>query len=553
MKTIEFALPTGYRIEPLVQTVPTDVAWDLLKTGKQLNYTEAVNDEARRTTDLVGHKWYCPYCGSRIPAYRKKFKLPGSKKRKSEEEIDCWAARQLELFSGGQKTIYLHEPMPSGPEYECPRCRRKSTASDDTVRAVIRTDKKSISLSVEIADIAGLLAVKWANTGSGCPSFPMTETVVFNFKRKTAFLKLCDRVGNIVSICDITEQPQKLADGVIGDALSKYTRLCRTMKKCFAEKIGRAIPFFDNELTPEKYVLMTRFVGFDRTFFDAVPFVEDTYKIEKSFSDVAKHLSTVSGALRLFKSADLPQTKSVKRILFQTPGLLFYVRECEVLWDIIGDVNLFCRLLRHSDVFDILSQLHLYAGVTKYYRDYIAVKSKKAFVKRLTDYPFQTNYEAAVYAVLDPFRQREEQQKWKAEKSGCTHSFFGNGELNMWGWGTLPMRYRYSVPGIAIDPAVTPCKIGEYLFLWLRTTNEYRLAGRQLNNCLKSPKWRGSVVAVYHRGKILAAIEVRKGQVIQAYRRNNVAIGEGSTLGNAIEKWQMKFGIVGIEDHFFEM
>jgi hypothetical protein len=68
-----------------------------------------------------------------------------------------------------------------------------------------------------------------------------------------------------------------------------------------------------------------------------------------------------------------------------------------------------------------------------------------------------------------------------------------------------------------------------------------------LHNCLGDWKWFDSpVVAIYKRGKIIAAMEINSEWVMQAYQKRNHMIEKDTPLYSAITKWcdiySLKFG-----------
>ena len=65
--------------------------------------------------------------------------------------------------------------------------------------------------------------------------------------------------------------------------LSNNAIVKRKLRRLFQEKWAAKIPYADKDLTLEKFALMTRFINFNRRFYDAIPFDVDSTNIEKSF------------------------------------------------------------------------------------------------------------------------------------------------------------------------------------------------------------------------------------------------------------------------------
>ena len=531
-------LPVGYRIEKRSRTVSVDETCDILKTKKQFRrYTSAKRNNDNLTGELEWHQWCCPYCGKRVGAYNRSFGLLPQMEKTPANLVEEWATAQTSLFPAEHTVFRLQAPLASGPEYECPRCHKKSGPSKKERETEIFSVRHKIAVTLELGSIEDILAMKWLPSKDYSLSFPLSETVIFNFNNNHTYIKLHDG-GRNFAVCDITRQPQKWASGdPLYDAICNYTCLGR-MLRAFTENLCGGLPFAKCELTPGKYVLMTRFSGFDREFYDTIPFTGGSDEIDSSFASVASHLGTVKEALRFFENSSLPQSKSIRKIILKNPGILFYLHECETLWSILNDVNLLRFLMERRCFIDVLVQLHLYPGVVTFYRDYAEVKSKRALVARLTQGPAQTNFEGVVYSSLNDDQKLEERKKWKKK---AVQAFFAVSSLPMPAVYSVPMNHR-------IDPEIFPCKIDGFSFVWLRTSNDYYKTGEALKNCLKD--WRekdNPVIAVMRDERPVAALEIKDKCIVQARLRRNESLDHDPRLKKAVERWRRKFHMEEIE------
>ena len=80
--------------------------------------------------------------------------------------------------------------------------------------------------------------------------------------------------------------------------------------------------------------------------------------VEESFKKTAKRLKDPDSAIAFYEKSGLPSLKAVRRMFFTNSGLLFYLRECRILFETVGDVNCFLRLLRSDGIFQMLSDLN---------------------------------------------------------------------------------------------------------------------------------------------------------------------------------------------------
>lgn len=309
---------------------------------------------------------------------------------------------------------------------------------------------------------------------------------------------------------------------------------------------GGAVPFSKDEQTPEKYVLMTRFVGFPRRFYDAIPYFRGTYQIEETFKKVADKIHRAEDALILFENSDVPKCKSIKKVFLTDAGLLFYLEECEKLWEVIKDVNYYRYLLRSENIFDILSLLHQRPVLFDLVSDYCRVKGAKAMIGMIIyDWTISINY-AMDYCTMNDTMKLAEQEKWKRqlpkhrrryEEYDDDHDDEDEIDYEYY-YRRTNLKTMFSVPmKRAIEP-IENCVIDGFSFSWLRCGNDYYMAGNALKNCLAC--WdttKNPVVAVKKGGKIVAAIEVGLCGVnrVQGYRNSSISHIDG--LWEAYQKW----------------
>ena len=378
-------------------------------------------------------------------------------------------------------------------------------------------------------------------------TFPLYETVVFNFRKGTTYLKLHDAKGTTYTISDITQKPESWCNGPLYNAFTANRVNQRMLKRMFLEHFGRTLPFSAQELTPNKYVLLTRFIRYSRSFYNAIPFTENTGRIDGAFKRVAKKLHCAEDLPALYEEYMLPKAKSIRKIFFENPGLFFYISECQELWILIQDINLYRRLLRSEANYDILLQLHLYPGVLDYYRDYIKGKGVKMFIANLEKRFASMNIEAVTYSSMNKHSKRMEQKRWKSGKlkNRCV-------ELDEYGEEAdyitpgFPQPVRYSIPMHPVGENITPCVIDGFYFSWLYSTNDYVSAGHKLKNCLKRwERWQQPIVAIYKDTEIVGAIEVNveRLRVVQVHTKRNGDIKFDELLNHAFEKRKRRYGL----------
>jgi len=88
---------------------------------------------------------------------------------------------------------------------------------------------------------------------------------------------------------------------------------------------------------------------------------------------------------------------------------------------------------------------------------------------------------------------------------------------------------------------------GEFSFQRLGSSREFAEAGKALENCLaEMPGWFAgdTVVAVRCGGAFVAAVALRKRQILQARAARNAPIEPDTPLGDAFAVWQARYGLL---------
>ena len=137
-----------------------------------------------------------------------------------------------------------------------------------------------------------------------------------------------------------------------------YKPVNRELKNQFIKIFRGSLPFRTKELTVEQFVLMTRFIGYNCGFYNALPYAEKENLIERRFLKSAKRLHHAVKVPNIFEKTTLPKVKSIRKLLFCNPALFFYTEELEQLWKIIEDVNLFRNFITSQNIFSELAFLH---------------------------------------------------------------------------------------------------------------------------------------------------------------------------------------------------
>lgn len=540
MNNYDLIIPCGYSVEEHVETVYISDAGQILAGKRQRKYTSATRHEWQ--AELVRHFWVCPHCNAHIPAYPEFLGKRSSFEKIERPVVADWATLQMSLFEEPDKALHFNNPIQNG-KISCPQCKRESERNSKSKKLAFCKGKHRLEITLEVNELKDIFSLKWMSNSWLNISFPIYETVVFNFRNGHTFLKLHNGHGINYTISDITQKPYSWSNGPLYAVLDTNKVASRMLKRYFVNISRGALPFTGTELTLDKYVLMCRFLGYSRCFYNAIPFVNDSRCIDGSFKHVAKMLHDAKNIPAIYKKSSLPSAKTVRRIFFENPGLFFYIKECEQFWKVLNDVNLFRELISCESIYEILSQFHLFPGMISFFSDYSKFKGARSLIKKLEDNQYETNLEAVMYGNLNESAKKKERANWKKGRSSFEEDDEDDDEYYP---PRLSQPVKYSTPFAQTDPSITPCCIDGLSFTWLSTSADYYETGNALHNCLRS--WSRSdnpVIVVKDHNTTLAAIEINTVRriIVQARAANNRLIETGSKLENAYEKWKKKYSL----------
>ncbi len=532
---IKTSIFNGYRILEKTQLMGIEAAIDLLKTDKQREVSSARRVENDTKAILTSHVLVCPYCNREIPAYAGyvneplKTKFPIDDVR-PKEDIDEWGAIQLSFYNPSSTILLNRVCRPTGV-YKCPHCLEISRADERERAVVILGTETKLQITCQVLGFSEILENAWYL--SGCPEIklPAYESLVFDVENGKAYIELfTDDATKPLVTCDVSEVPQNLKRSVANRVIKSNKRLAEAFKSEFEKVTKSKIPYFSHELDLEKYVLMTRFVGYGRSFYDGIPFDSvNVYAVEDSFKQREKELHFAQDAIKTLETAEFPNTKSVRKTFFEEQGLLFYIEECEMLWDIFCDVNHFCKILGSRRIYEVLCGLHNRPMIAEVLKEKNALHGPSHLMKALTDWMVVENYVVRFLSLSD-YAKEKERSRWK----GKMDDFYEGDD-------------KYSHPICAINPEIKNCEIKGYRFFWLRNTNDYNRCGTALSNCLTS--WSSGlnpVVCVEYEGRLHAAIEVSPRGITQVRGKDNKMLGDDEKFQEAYGLWRKRYSL---EEH----
>lgn len=524
---VSLKLPLGYKIIRETETVNIWEAERILTSKRRNRYIQANRKDT--SAELIEDVLICPICNSRYPANtRNKMFHHFNDTNKSlnfDNIVRSWSDTQLSFFDEYRSpNLYISSPIRKPESFTCPKCNKQLKYSEKERQVDIISRKKKIVVKCEIMDISEIFSINWLPNNLFSISFPMYEIVIFDFAKGRISAKLKSKNDDVLSVRDITDHPEFLTGDVVGNSISNYKLVNRIIKRFFAYNWGNKLPFDGSYITVVDFFKMTMFVGYTKEFYDYIPYKLRTYSIETSFKKIASKIKNAQNIVNVYEGSTLPNVKSIRKICFERPGVFFYLEELERLSEIIDDSNVFCSLLKSTNIMDVLLELHIRPQIIEYFIDYISVKGNIAFVKGIEKLWCELRYEAIDYISMSNDIKSRIRCNWHKK------NYFKERRWN---------DTYHSIPMMQPLKEIKDCTIDGYKFYWLRNSNDYISAGDKLKNCLG--RWCTSnwpVVCIKKQERYVAAVEISETGIEQAFAFDNRRIESDEPLFKVFEKWR---------------
>ena len=528
---IAFNVPLGYRIVEKVETTDLWEAEKILMSRKREKYMQAIRKGTK--VELIGDFLICPICNSHFAAnsnsrmfrnrpylhvnrnnviWERNYnsdKIVGIKKK-----VSNWSDRQISFFEeNDESNLYISSPIEKEGLFICPVCHTKSSYSEQIRKVNIIRRKNKIIVECEIVEMFRT------------SDLPAYETITFDCSKGRVSAQFINGEENTCCVRDITNHPEIIENAVIYKVISSNKLVNRTIKRCFSEVWGGKIPYNGSIISIDNFIKMTRFVGYNKEFYDYIPYKLKSYCIDDSFKKMAKKLQNAKNIVDIYNNSTLPAVKSVRKICFEKVGVLFYLNELEKMFDIVKDLNIFCSILKSKYILEILSELHIRPQLIEYFKDFMFVKGTTGLVRGTTEYWYEMRYNAMDYISMSESMKKEFRDIWKKRK--CFSVMDTVNET------------VHSIPMMRPLDKINDCTINGYKFFWLSNKNDYIQAGDKLKNCLGS--WNPGnwpVVCIKKQEKYVAAIEISDKGIRQALGINNGEIKDDLPLFKTFEKWR---------------
>ena len=388
----------------------------------------------------------------------------------------------------------------------------------------INRNRSKIRISCMFESMKELLRSDWIKKIKLEMPFVYYEVVVFNLYNGHTYMQIEDGMGKIACVRDVTQNPGCTQNGVIYSLIKNKLILKKEIKNVFESE--NVFCFSLQEITFESLVVATRFLGYNREFYYTIPFCVDEYKIFPGFEDVAKRMHLAKKNPALYQQLQLPTNKTTRRIIFEHPGLMFYYREINCLYEVINNIDYFNKILSHTQIYFMLADMNRYPAIIAFTNESLKYSDKKIVVDCLIKNFCNFASYAVKYMGMSEIGRKNERsrKKWLQTCDGIMYAENAN---------CLPSVVKHFP-----CESISNCIIDGFEFEWLVSSKDYENAGKIMKNCLGYTD--EPVVAVKINGDYYAAIGLLLAphrEITEALLCDNLPIRKNSLLHRAIQKW----------------
>jgi len=525
----EMYIRNGYIIQEKKQQIPRTQIEQVLTPHLQEQSTDA-----KLTNDaviLTRHVIVCPFCGKETPAYTQKenstFRI------RTPQELLTWASTQISWFEEKEPVLHFNTPISATKALRCAHCKTEIRPNQDTVRAILSVRRKTVRLAVQL-NMKELLSISWLSKELSLQSPKVYEVLTFNFKNGHSFMSLENANGDRYAIRDVSNRDLE-ADPM--DPLYRFFQASkvvhRELQRQFAAMWPTPLPFQNQQFTLNACVLMTRFIGYDAAFFNALPYTNsDTAYLAKSLNGRMRRMHHIRLIPSLVKASAFPLTKCIRKALYTMPALLIYQKELDTVWQLINNIDHFQKFLQSPHRFSTLLFLYKHPCISSFYEDLKAIRGTSYLNRLLIKHTGNINQYGIEYLSLSARERKEERKKWKRLNMSADTTFSPI-DPDLGEWISVPV-LQPDIQSLAVVP---PDSITEgYAFVRLKNTREYTQAGKKLHNCLRS--YMPPLVYVIKKGECyIGAVEVSGRKVVQARLKYNQKLSCNIPAEGAFLTW----------------
>lgn len=423
---------------------------------------------------------------------------------------------QVPIFHNTQNTLYSEDNK-----------QRQISFADSCVDMFLCYGEKALEIGMKIDSIKELLDIPWSNDIENITSFDFREKIIFDFESGKTNVCLFNS-NTFIKSKNIYEIIDENSEDILCKIISKNNDVKNKLKNAFTENYNISVPFTMNELNLKYFALMTQYQGYNKEFYYSIPFDDCKTITHFTFNDISKELKSSNNAMSLLDKYNIPHKKSIRRIFAERQGLFFYLKECEIMFNVINNIDLFVRLLNNKFCYPILSYLHTYPVLEEYFKDFVKYTNAVSFCNKIKKNLSFLCYAFEYNSLRDDMKQEKikyiNKKRYNYEEYPCVSIPF-----------SMPLINTIDVEVKVIDG---------YEFVPLKNTNDCHIAGKQLSNSLNNWEYYYEPIAIVRDcKKTIAAIQFTDNHIRSAYKAYRCPVKTDIFLCNALKQWCVDSGV----------
>ena len=366
IKTI--SLMEGYVISEFRQIMDAEEALDLLGSEKQYECTSVSKDKNGENFTFIQHRFFCNSCNQRTPAYRHFFsnEIPPLKLR--FDDVQKWVVQNAALPGIESDEVTLYEPLGVDGILVCPKCGKAlKHYNRDNISIIVKSNEDMVSVTCAYDKNCDMVKNERisAYAGSDDPESDrcywmkkeyIYETISFDLKQAKVYTTY-NFFGNESTRSEAkgTRIASMGFSALIDENAFLRCVLLSSFKSFWKRKGYEKFPFKENELDSAKFVLLTKFVGYDKIFYERVQMLmDDKRPPETTGNEVGLRLHYKVKNEKIYAGLGLPQEENIKNVVLKSPEYMFYYELIKGLYEYGGAEALFEFFTEEPKCFDLL-------------------------------------------------------------------------------------------------------------------------------------------------------------------------------------------------------
>ena len=361
------------------------------------------------------------------------------------------------------------------------------------------------------------------------------EKFIFDFAKGKVFIQVTGSDTHQFVFCRNISAPGEIYKTDL-PLLLENSSFREDIIQLFTEAWGQPLPYNSQNITTDKLVLMTMFTGYSARFYDALPIDMKTGCICDEYSNLAVKLHRAADIVPLVNKAAIPQTKGVKKIIYQNEALVFYIPLLEWMWsisdgnakDFVSCLDIFVRYNYEPLVYLASRSEDVKNSISKFIQSTgLSLFNVVMIIRRYPEYMLYYT------SLSDTRKKKEEETVWKKiKKTSISYNMFETSQEII----SRPLLYESENYDIYTT--------GHFSFVPCNTLEELRTAGAMLRNCMQyteDPEISfDRVFRVYRYNKLVGAVEITYKKIVQYKAADNKEISTVPGFSEALKEFAQK-------------